>query len=128
MMAGQLTAEQIKFYRDNGYLVLPDQVPMPVIAQVRSEIERFREQARELTASDHRLDLEDSHTPQDPRIRRIKLPHTQSRIVNDLMYSEAILGPARDLIGPDIRLVQQIGRQHGQRSPGPHGRRGKLAS
>lgn len=50
------------------------------------------------------MDLEDSHTPDAPRLRRIKLPHTTSEIVRDLMYSDHILAPVRDLIGPNLRL------------------------
>ena len=74
------------------------------IQAIRDEIARFEDMAAKLTASDDRLDLEDSHTPEDPRLRRNKLPHTQSDVMRDLMTSDIILGPARDLIGPDIRL------------------------
>ena len=41
---------------------------------------------------------------QMPRIRRIKLPHTQSDVVKELLYSDSILAPVRDLIGPNVRL------------------------
>ena len=57
-----------------------------------------------MTESDDKIDLEDSHRPDDPRVRRIKLPHTQSRLFNDLLHSDTILAPVRDLIGPDLRL------------------------
>lgn len=57
-----------------------------------------------MTASNDRLDLEDTHTTDDPRLRRIKLPHTISDVFRNLMYSDHILAPARDLIGPDLRL------------------------
>jgi ectoine hydroxylase-related dioxygenase (phytanoyl-CoA dioxygenase family) len=99
-----LSPDQVDFYRDNGYLVLPDRVPAETIAAIRAEIKRFEREAKELSESSDRLDLEDSHTPQDPRIRRIKLPHTTSDVVRDLMYSEHILAPVRDLIGKNIRL------------------------
>lgn len=99
-----LTADQIAFYRENGYLVLENQVPMERIARIRQEIARFATEARDMTASNDRIDLEDSHTPDDPRMRRIKLPHLISDPVCDLLYSDHVLGPARDLIGPDIRL------------------------
>lgn len=99
-----LTADQIAFYRENGYLVLENQVPMERIARIRQEIARFATEARDMTASNDRIDLEDSHTPDDPRMRRIKLPHLISDPVRDLLYSDHVLGPARDLIGPDIRL------------------------
>ncbi len=99
-----LTADQIQQYRDEGYLVLESRVPMQVIADIRAEIARFQDEARGLTESNDRLDLEDSHTPDDPRIRRIKLPHTLSDPVRDLLYSDAVLAPVRDLLGPDVRL------------------------
>lgn len=103
-MSEVLSPEQIEFYRDQGYLVLPDRIPDAIIADIRSEIARFEQEARALTASNARLDLEDSHTPEAPRIRRIKLPHTTSDIMRDLMYSDHVLAPIRDLIGPDLRL------------------------
>ena len=57
-----------------------------------------------MTESNDRIDLEDSHTPESPRVRRIKLPHTTSEVVKSLMYSDHVLAPVRDLIGPDLRL------------------------
>ncbi len=99
-----LTPAQVRFYREQGYLVLANRVPETIIAALRAEIARFSDEARGMTESNDRLDLEDSHTPAQPRIRRIKLPHATSEVVRDLMYSDHILAPARDLIGPDIRL------------------------
>ena len=99
-----LSDDQIAFYRENGHLVLENRVPMTIIEDIRAEIVRFHDEARELTASNARLDLEDSHRPEAPRIRRIKLPHTISDVARDLMYSDHVLAPVRDLIGPDLRL------------------------
>lgn len=103
-MSETLLPDQIDFYEKNGYLVLENQIPMSIIESIRTEITRFEDMARGMTASDDRLDLEDTHHPDDPRVRRIKLPHTQSEIMHDLLYSDHVLAPARDLIGPDIRL------------------------
>lgn len=103
-MAEVLTSEQKATFDEAGYLVLEGQVPPDIIEAIRAEISRFEDVARTMTASDDKLDLEDSHTAQDPRLRRIKLPHTQSDVMRDLMYSDHILAPARDLIGPDIRM------------------------
>ena len=103
-MPEALTTDQIAHYSEQGYLVLENRIPADWLARIRSEIARFEEEARGMTASNDRLDLEDSHTPDVPRPRRIKLPHTISNVVRDLMYSDHVLAPARDLIGPDIRL------------------------
>lgn len=103
-MAEVLTWDQEAFYAENGYLVLEGRVPSDIIEAIRDEIRRFEDVARTMTESDEKLDLEDSHTPEEPRLRRIKLPHTQSEVMRDLMYSDHVLAPARDLIGPNIRL------------------------
>lgn len=103
-MTEVLTAEQVSFYQQNGYLVVEDRVPEAVLSDLRGEIIRFEDAARGMTASDDRLDLEDSHTPQDPRIRRIKRPDLTSQVVADLLRSDTILAPVRDLIGADLRL------------------------
>ena len=99
-----LTPEQVSFYSDNGYLLLENRVPRAVIEAIRAEVSRFVDEARGLTISSDRLDLEDSHTPDAPRLRRVKLPHAISPVVDELLRSDTILAPARDLIGPDIRL------------------------
>ncbi len=99
-----LSPEQITQYNDHGYLVVENQIPPEWITQLRDEITRFETEAAGMTQSNDRLDLEDTHTPAEPRLRRVKLPHMISDVVRDLMVSDHILGPARDLIGPDLRL------------------------
>lgn len=103
-MAEILTDDQIRSYKDTGYLVLERHLPDEILGGIRAEITRFEQEARGMTASNDRLDLEDSHTPDKPRLRRIKLPHRISDFMRELMYSDHILAPARDLIGPDLRL------------------------
>ncbi|MEX2520180.1 MAG: phytanoyl-CoA dioxygenase family protein [Paracoccaceae bacterium] len=99
-----LTAEQKSFYEEHGYLLLERRIPMAIIEEIRAEIARFEDEARGMAASNDRLDLEDSHTPGTPRVRRIKLPHLLSEPAAKLLRSDHILAPARDLLGPDIRL------------------------
>ena len=99
-----LSEDQVRFYRDQGYLLLEKRIPEEMLARLRGEIGRFVAEARGMTASDDRLDLEDSHTPDTPRLRRIKLPHKLSPVFAELMRSDWILAPVRDLIGPDLRL------------------------
>ncbi|WP_298915455.1 phytanoyl-CoA dioxygenase family protein [uncultured Roseobacter sp.] len=103
-MPETLTPDQIAHYQEHGYLVLQNQIPQVWLDRLHAEIARFEEEARGMTASNDRLDLEDSHTPETPRLRRIKLPHLISDVMRELMFSDHILAPARDLIGPDLRL------------------------
>jgi len=99
-----LNESQINSYQESGYLVLDKHLPSNVLDSIRAEIARFEDEAAGLTESNDRLELEDGHTSENPRVRRIRLPHTISDVMRDLMYSDMILAPARDLIGPDIRL------------------------
>lgn len=103
-MSEILTTDQIESYNKNGYLVLERHLPDDILTSIRAEIARFEEEARGMSASNDRLDLEDSHTKDNPRLRRIKLPHKISEMMRELMYSDHILAPARDLIGPNLRL------------------------
>ena len=103
-MSEVLTPDQIASYDENGYVILANQIPPDWLTKIRSEIARFEKEAADMTASNDRLDLEDSHTPEMPRLRRIKLPHLVSDLMRDLMFSDLILAPARDLIRPNLRL------------------------
>jgi ectoine hydroxylase-related dioxygenase (phytanoyl-CoA dioxygenase family) len=99
-----ITQQQKEFYDENGYLVLENRISGTILESIRGEIAKFQETARGLTEATDQIDLEDSHSPETPRIRRIKLPHTHNAVMRDLMYSDHVLAPARDLIGPDLRL------------------------
>jgi len=99
-----LTESQIESYHENGYLVIENHLPTNVMDNIRTEITRFEDESRGITESNDRLELEEGHSPEQPRVRRIRLPHKISDVMRELMYSDSILGPARDLIGPNLRL------------------------
>src|SRR5690606_31995490 len=93
-----LSAEQIEFYREHGYLVLEGLLPQARVEEARQALAGLVERARGLTESNDELDLEDSHRPDRPRVRRVKQPHLQSEVFNRLVRDEAILEPVRDLL------------------------------
>lgn len=99
-----LSKDQKAFYQENGFLVLEAHLPDKIIEQAHAEIARLSQHAATISQSDDLIDLEESHTPEAPRIRRIKRPDLQSNFFNELMRSDLILGPARDLLGPNIRM------------------------
>lgn len=103
-MSEVLNQDQIDHYNENGYLLVEERIPGDIIDLCLEEIEKFRVESRELTESNSRIDLEDSHTPDNPRVRRIKWPHKNSRFFGELMRSDLILAPVRDLIGKNLRL------------------------
>ena len=99
-----LTRNQKDAYQTDGYIVLENQVPMEIIEQIKNDIASYREQSRVLEKSDERIDIEPGHSKDNPRMRRIKLPHTHVPSIARLMRDESILSPVRDLIGADLRL------------------------
>ncbi len=103
-MAEVLSESQIKSFQETGYLVLDSHLPSEVISSIHEEISRFEDEAKRLNESNDRLELEEGHTAEQPRIRRIRLPHKISDMMRNLMFTDHILAPARDLIGPNLRL------------------------
>lgn len=103
-MAEVLKKAQIDLYHELGGIVVEGRLSPEDLEEARAAIAASFDEARSLKESNDRLDLEDSHTPDAPRIRRIKLPHTQYDVFKRLMTSDAILAPVRDLIGPNLRL------------------------
>ena len=99
-----LSPQQIAFYRENGYLVLERHLSEAQIGALKETLARLVAGAKGLTGSDDVYDLEDSHRPEAPRVRRIKLPHQVDPVFDDLLRSETILAPVRDLVGPSLRL------------------------
>jgi len=99
-----LTQQQIARYRETGYLVLPGSLPADLLEALRREADLAVAGARGLEASDARYDLEDSHRPDAPRVRRLKTPFEFWPFFDRLMRSAAVLDVVEPLLGPDIRI------------------------
>ena len=69
-----LTPQQIQFYRDSGYLGVENVFSPAEVEELRRVTDEFVEQSRAVTANDAVFDLEPSHTPEVPRLRRLKDP------------------------------------------------------
>lgn len=67
-------AQRAQYERD-GVIVIPDVFSADEIAELRRVTDEFVAGAARVTANDDIYDLEDSHTAQAPRVRRLKAPH-----------------------------------------------------
>ncbi len=83
-----LSPDQIAAYRRDGFIVVPDIFTAPEVAALRRVTDAFVEVARRVAANDDVYDLEDSHSPDEPRVRRIKTPH-----LHDPEYARAARHP-----------------------------------
>jgi phytanoyl-CoA hydroxylase len=68
------TAQRAAYERD-GFIVVPDVFSEAEIDELRRGADEFVRNAASIAANDEIYDLEDSHSAQEPRVRRLKAPH-----------------------------------------------------
>ena len=93
-----LSGDQITFYREQGYLTVPDALDLGTVERLSSIVAQWTIDASGVSESDVFFDLEDSHQASDPRVRRFKRPVRNHPEFNALARSDAVL----DLISPSI--------------------------
>jgi ectoine hydroxylase-related dioxygenase (phytanoyl-CoA dioxygenase family) len=99
-----LTEAQIAEYNEIGAIVVPDVLTPGEVRTLSDVTDGFVQRARGLTAHDEIYDLEDSHTPDNPRVRRIKAAHLHDPAYAALMWHPKIIAVLQSLWGPDIRF------------------------
>ncbi|HWP49266.1 MAG TPA: phytanoyl-CoA dioxygenase family protein [Candidatus Limnocylindrales bacterium] len=100
----RLTEKQIAFYHEKGYLIIERVLDEERLIALREVTDRIVEGARGLTQHTEVYDLEDSHIPDEPRVRRIKNPSKVHPLYWELSRDKTILGIVAQLIGPNIRF------------------------
>lgn len=103
-MTIKLTDEQVAFYQDNGYLVVEGVLSPEKLQALRAETDAIIAGASKVSANDDLYDLEDSHRPDNPRVRRIKEPYKHNRFFWDLCADVGVTDIVAQLIGPDVRV------------------------
>ena len=72
-----LSPEQVQHYRDRGYVKASGIMTDAEVDTLRRVTDDFIEKSRTVRASDKVFDVEDCHTPENPRLRRLKRPEDQ---------------------------------------------------
>ncbi|MBS0642925.1 MAG: phytanoyl-CoA dioxygenase family protein [Acetobacteraceae bacterium] len=99
-----LTQAQIDEYNEIGAIVVPDVLTREEVQRLRDVTDGFVERARGVTGHTEIYDLEDSHTPENPRVRRIKAAHLHDPAYAALTRHPKIIAVLQSLWGPDIRF------------------------
>jgi phytanoyl-CoA hydroxylase len=99
-----LTADQIRQYQVDGYLLVPDVLDAATLQELRDVTDQIVATAAGLTGHTDILDLEPSHTPEQPRVRRIKRPYLAHPFYWRLAGHAAIMAALTPLIGEHIRM------------------------
>lgn len=105
-----LTARDVQFYRDNGYIAVQNFFGPEVIERLRAAYDEIKGRAAGMTRSDELIDLEDSHTTEDPRIRRIKQPIYMHEAFHAVSRDPRLLDAVAALVGPEVRLSHPSGK------------------
>jgi ectoine hydroxylase-related dioxygenase (phytanoyl-CoA dioxygenase family) len=98
-----LTRDQISRYQEHGFLAVEKVLQLDLMEEARAVVDEFVEQSRQVTEHTSVFDLEPGHTPEAPRVRRLKEPCAIHPIFDRISRSEAILDIVAELIGPAIR-------------------------
>lgn len=99
-----LTPQQVDFYRREGYLVVHDVLDATELKRLHEATLTLLEGARGVSDHTDLYDLEDSHTPESPRVRRLKLPHRHHPAFAELIRSPKVLALLTPLLGPSVRM------------------------
>lgn len=104
MQESVISDMQVAGYRQDGFVVVEDIFSADEIGRMVAVLDELIEQAKGLTEHDDVYDLEPSHTPDIPRVRRIKLPFKVHPIYRQMAEHPRLVAVLSQLLGPDLRL------------------------
>ena len=99
-----LSPEQVDFYSEHGYLMVPEALNAKEVDQLRTVVDEIVAGAARITGHTDIYDLEDGHSPEAPKVRRIKTPHRHFDYFRRLVRHPGITAMLAALLGPSIRL------------------------
>src|SRR5687767_4636140 len=105
-----LTASDVQFYKDTGYVMKQEFFDRETIAELGRACDALCQKARDLTENDNLYDLEDSHTRDDVRVRRLKKPTEMDPVFHRIARHPKLLDALAQLIGPNIRMSHPTGK------------------
>ena len=99
-----LSKDEINFYNDQGYLLVEDVISENQHKEMLALVDGFFEKSKMIKENDNIFDLEDGHSSDNPRLKRIKQPHQHSQFFWDIIKESKIEEILRDLLGDNVSL------------------------
>lgn len=99
-----LSKEQVDAYNKDGFVLVEDAIRPDMLVRMRAVIDGYVERARPIARGDDVYDLEEGHSPQAPRVRRLHDAVNRDPVFWEVIRDKGVIGPISQLIGPDIRL------------------------
>ena len=99
-----LSKNQINFYQTHGYLTINDVINKNEFNELETTTQKWVDKSRTITQNDEIFILEENHSAENPRLKRIKDPYKVDETYKKLVHNNNLLDIIEDLIGPNIRL------------------------
>ncbi len=99
-----ISNDDVATYNRDGLLMVPEVLDADTLAQLRRVVTELVAASASTTEHTSVYDLEPGHTPEQPRVRRIKTPHKVHKLFDDIVRSPAVIDIVKRLIGPGLRL------------------------
>jgi phytanoyl-CoA hydroxylase len=99
-----ISDNEVRTYHRDGVIVVPNVLRAETLAHLRSVVADLVAGAAAVTEHTDVYDLEPGHTPEAPRVRRIKAPHKVHPAFDAVVRSQPVLDILTKLIGPGLRL------------------------
>ena len=99
-----ISTEDVATFKRDGLLVVPEVLAPDTLAAMRSVVAELVAASAGTTVHTDVYDLEPGHTPEAPRLRRIRTPHKVHQLFDKIVRSAPVLDILKRLIGPGLRL------------------------
>jgi ectoine hydroxylase-related dioxygenase (phytanoyl-CoA dioxygenase family) len=99
-----LTQAQREHYFREGYILLEKIIGDEWIRKLRAATEELVERSRKVTKSDTIFDLEPTHRPDAPRLRRVSNPVEHHPVFWEYCTKSPLGDIVADLVGPDVKF------------------------
>lgn len=100
-----LTQAQKQRYATDGCLIVDNVVTPDQLRRMQDVTDRLIDRSRNVTESNDVYDLDRGHGPDSPRLTRIKLPHKQDKVFEEVLKKSGVTQVLTDLLGPDTTLI-----------------------
>ena len=99
-----ISNEDVARYHDEGCILVENILDRTQLDHARRVIDSILAGARGKINHDDVYDLEPTHTPNEPRVRRIKKPQVVDHLFWDLVKTPKMVTILTKLLGPNVRL------------------------
>ena len=99
-----ITDSQAADYNTKGFIVVENIYSAEEVQEMRDALSALVESARGLTDHTDVIDLEPNHTPDVPRVRRIKEPFKNHPVFNKMARTPRLIAVLTKLLGPAFRM------------------------